>query len=61
MKFDEKNFDEFTVVFIGKGEKVRRKNFDQSLTINFVKFVKISPCQTFALYGIEVACMLHSS
>ena len=45
MKFDEQNFDEFTVVFIGKAfrEKVRT-----AILINywpFVKFVKIFPRQ----------------
>ena len=35
MKFDEQNFDEFTVVFIGKAfrEKVRAANFDKLLAI----------------------------
>ena len=35
MKFDEQNFDEFTVVFMGKvfREKVRTANFDKLLAI----------------------------
>ena len=40
MKFDEQNFDKFTVVFTGKyyRKKVRRMNYWP-----FVKFIKFSP------------------
>ena len=49
--FDEQNFDKLIVGFIGKaltgkGWKVGRENFDESLAIR----------QSFALYGTYIEC-----
>ena len=50
--FDEQNFDELIVVFIGKA--LTGKRLEGKTLMNrwlFVKFVKVFPHQTFALYG----------
>ena len=50
--FDEQNFDELIVGFIGKaltGKRLEGKTLTNFWP--FVKFVKVSPHQTFALYG----------
>ena len=53
--FDEQNFDELILGFIRIGKALTGKRVEGKTLTNrwpFVKFVKVSPHQTFALYGI---------
>ena len=53
--FDEQNFDELIVGFIGKaltGKRLEGKTLTNRWP--FVKFIKVSPRQTFVLYGIYI-------
>ena len=47
--FDEQNFDELIVGFIGKA--LTGKMLEGKTLMNRWPFIKVIPCQTFALYG----------
>ena len=58
--FDEQNFDELIVSFIGKaltGKRLEGKTLTNRWP--FVKFVKVFPHQTFVLYGIQFLWAKH--
>ena len=59
MKFDEENFDKFTVASLHI-KSITEKRLEEKILMNcepFVKFVKIFPRQTFALYGRFPICL----
>ena len=58
MKFDEQNFDKFTIVLLEKYYRKKDMKFDELLTIRLI--CQNFPLQTYALYGAPTYVPGHS-